>query len=317
MSKKAAKSQAAMEYLITHAWSLLIIGLVFAMIVGIGIFSDYFVPRSLPGSCSVLRPLGPGTTTAIALEGICDAAIPEFVGLFPGSTNYFDINSNIPVNGNSFTIMGWININSSSTGFKRANILSIKGEALCGLGMAVWLQNSGTGPSGTGVSNTVVMWVDEQNMHATLPYETRVFSTPILLNKWYYVAGVYNGIALAVYINGQVSNTALATSGSDPTNSIYTCTGVSSIGSSSVYNQNYWPGYLSNLQLYNTSLTANSIRQLYIEGIGGAPINLQNLVGWWPLNGDAMDYSGNGYSGGPWSIHFNQQWLSATSYQNP
>jgi hypothetical protein len=53
----------------------------------------------------------------------------------------------------------------------------------------------------------------------------------------------------------------------------------------------------ANLQLYNASLSANQIQALYQEGIGGAPIDLQHLVGWWPLNGDANDYSGNGNNG--------------------
>ena len=56
-------------------------------------------------------------------------------------------------------------------------------------------------------------------------------------------------------------------------------------------------GTMSNVQLYNGSLSANDILSLYQEGIGGAPINLENLVGWWPLNGNANDYSGNNNNG--------------------
>jgi hypothetical protein len=56
-------------------------------------------------------------------------------------------------------------------------------------------------------------------------------------------------------------------------------------------------GSISNVQLYNATLSSNTISSLYSEGIGGAPINLQNLVGWWPLNGNANDYSGNNYNG--------------------
>ncbi len=33
------------------------------------------------------------------------------------------------------------------------------------------------------------------------------------------------------------------------------------------------------------------------EGIGGAPIDLQNLVGWWPPDGNANGYSGNENNG--------------------
>jgi hypothetical protein len=38
------------------------------------------------------------------------------------------------------------------------------------------------------------------------------------------------------------------------------------------------------------------VQTLYSEGIGGAPLPkpiLNNLVAWWPLNGNLNDYSGN------------------------
>ena len=54
---------------------------------------------------------------------------------------------------------------------------------------------------------------------------------------------------------------------------------------------------MANVQAYNTSLSASEIQALYHEGIGGAPIKPQNIVGWWPLNGNAQDYSGNNNNG--------------------
>ena len=47
---------------------------------------------------------------------------------------------------------------------------------------------------------------------------------------------------------------------------------------------------------YHCTFSKNT-QALYLEGIGGAPIDLQYLVGWWPLNGNANDYSGNGNNG--------------------
>jgi len=37
---------------------------------------------------------------------------------------------------------------------------------------------------------------------------------------------------------------------------------------------------MANVQVYNASLSSAGIQALYKEGIGGVPINLQNLVGW-------------------------------------
>ena len=51
------------------------------------------------------------------------------------------------------------------------------------------------------------------------------------------------------------------------------------------------------MQLYNASLSSNQISLLYDEGIGGVPVQLRGLVGWWPLNGNPNDYSGNGNNG--------------------
>jgi hypothetical protein len=66
-------------------------------------------------------------------------------------------------------------------------------------------------------------------------------------------------------------------------------------------------GLISNVQIYNASLDASSISTLYQEGIGGAPVSLQYLVGWWPLNGDTKDYGGNN-NGAPTAITYVSQY---------
>ncbi|MGC8629306.1 MAG: hypothetical protein ACP5T4_03825, partial [Candidatus Micrarchaeia archaeon] len=72
----------------------------------------------------------------------------------------------------------------------------------------------------------------------------------------------------------------------------------------------YFNGFIANFQVYNTYLSANQIKSLYQEGIGGAPIDLQHLVAWWPLNGNANDYSGDGNNGVPNSVNFVSNWWS-------
>ena len=73
---------------------------------------------------------------------------------------------------------------------------------------------------------------------------------------------------------------------------------------------NQFFGNIANVQVYNISLSANEIQALYLEGIGGAPIDLQHLVGWWPLNGNANDYSGNGNNGQINNVNFVSNWYS-------
>ena len=59
----------------------------------------------------------------------------------------------------------------------------------------------------------------------------------------------------------------------------------------------YFNGTMANVQIYSNVLSANEIQALYLEGIGGAPVTPQYIVGWWPLNGDTKDYSGNNNNG--------------------
>ena len=56
-------------------------------------------------------------------------------------------------------------------------------------------------------------------------------------------------------------------------------------------------GSIANVQVYNTILSNTTIQKLYSEGIGGAPIPNAGLIGWWPLDGNANDYSGNNNNG--------------------
>ncbi len=64
-------------------------------------------------------------------------------------------------------------------------------------------------------------------------------------------------------------------------------------------------GMMADVQAYNASLSYSQVVALYYEGIGGAPVLTQNTVGWWPLNGNMNDYSGNNNDALPKSIVYN------------
>ncbi len=59
----------------------------------------------------------------------------------------------------------------------------------------------------------------------------------------------------------------------------------------------FFNGTIANIQMYNTTLSAQQIRYLYSEGLYGGPIANAGIVAWWPLDGNANDYSGNGNNG--------------------
>jgi hypothetical protein len=74
-------------------------------------------------------------------------------------------------------------------------------------------------------------------------------------------------------------------------------------GSGNTCSPQPFTGYESNVQLYNVPLSSAQLISLYDEGISGVPILAKGsgLVAWWPLNntvnGQAKDYSGNGFNG--------------------
>ena len=118
-------------------------------------------------------------------------------------------------------------------------------------------------------------------------------SQKINTGNWNNVVGVYDGSKVYIYWDGVLQNSATATGTllQGSTNAITIADPYAAA----------YQGSISNIQIYNTILTANQIQRLYQNGIGGAPVLTANVVGWWPLNGNANDYGGNGFSGTPTS----------------
>ncbi len=108
------------------------------------------------------------------------------------------------------------------------------------------------------------------------------------LGRWTFVAAIfYNGIYTSnsmIYVNGvQQSLTQCAGSANTPLISDSVTIGPLS-------------SYLANVQLYRSKLTSAQIQDLYSRGPYGTPI-VQNLTAWYPLQGNANDYSGYGNNG--------------------
>ena len=80
---------------------------------------------------------------------------------------------------------------------------------------------------------------------------------------------------------------------------------IGAYGSKATY---FFQGSIANVQIYNTTLDAGQMQLLYIRGIGAAPIAPQSIVGWWPLNGDTNDYSGNNNNGAPTNVVYTSSW---------
>jgi len=285
LRKASAKAQSAMEYLMTYGWAILIISVVLAALFQLGVFNPMtFAPKAPPGSCQVFRPNGPYTTSFINLEGICSGELPQYAAQFNGQSSY--ILASLKESTTNMTLCAWV----YWTSLPPAGIESVE-PVSC---------NSGNGAFEF-YPNQPIWWACGNVGGVTGP--------PMAIDKWYFICGTYNSSSKSeLYLNGVLVNSAANTAGSFSQIKIGDGYNVQSGGNLYQY---YFPGQVANVQLYNTSLSANEIQALYMEGIGGAPIDLQHLVAWWPLNGNANDYSGNGNNGQiNGNVNFISNWYS-------
>ena len=144
------------------------------------------------------------------------------------------------------------------------------------------------------------------NLYFESDVENAASALQVPANQWVFVGYTYSSgsSSIAFYLNGSSQAVAitgpLATTlpGSDPAD----------VGKDSAGITYYFNGQLANVQVYNTALSANDIAYLYQQGIGGTPAPNDGLVGWWPLNGTANDYSGSGNNGVATSVTYNSSW---------
>ena len=279
------KSQSAMEYLMTYGWSILIVAVILGALAYLGVFNPlYFAPKANPGSCQAFRPNGAGTSYDINLLGVCNGEIPEYVSSFNGLGSGFVIATEQAQPLSAMTVAFWIYpTNNGYWGNPNnpwQNVLS--GSGGCWNNYYFYLEAGGNPPQ------------ESWSITNTLGGEYRDFpSVPIFPDRWQQFIGTYDGKNLMVYLNGKSIGNPVAASGLVN----YDGLRISSSNAPPGWGCDEISGDISNVQIYNVSLGQNSIVALYQEGIGGAPIDLQNLVGWWPLNGNANDYSGNGNNG--------------------
>ena len=276
-------SQSAMEYLMTYGWAILIIAIVLVALFSLGVFNRAnFSPRAQPGSCEVIR-----TSVQTSLVGECNGEIPQYVAEGAGQIT---INKEFLQN-DSFTILAWVywppgtNFGAFDHGY-------------------AWSGPPST-DTGFGIFERSDSW------YLNFYGDDLACNSGLLAGRWYQFGASWNNKTRlqTIWVNGVGSCNRTSTG--------YEVTGepLYLLNASGTWDggANMGGGYVSNIQLYNTRLSANDIKTLYMEGIGAAPINIQNLEGWWPLNGNANDYSGNGNDGTATSVTYTSAWTSGYS----
>ncbi len=240
---------------------------------------------------------GPVTETANEL--------PEYVAEFPALNSYVDV---APINTGSsgVTMTAWVYLRGGPT-YPSYN---------CETGILSNFANNG----GEGVQINAytcqpgfgyIQSCCNSYYLAPFPPGTQSLSSPysghiLPIHEWLFVAVTYDrsaGVAVSYLNNGEVS--AAISSGLQFSSSSNLYIGAN--GWETTENLN---GSVADAQVYDTALSPNQVQTIYQEGIGGAPLNGAGIVGWWPLNGNANDYSGNGNNGNAYSVTWDNTWQS-------
>ena len=278
-----------MEYMISYGWMILIVAVAIALMFRLGLFNaTNFEARIATGACKVYRPGGPGSIAPIDLVGLCNSGIPKFVSEFGYTGHFLEVGySNLTVpkvrfepllssgGRNMITITGWVYPSIPGpveTAFAYGDF-SPSSPPFNG----IYLDYNESGVCNSGLFEAV--------------YTTTlcIYSSRIALNQWHFVALEYNGLDVIGY-DISASNVVSAAGPVSP---------FAVSANEQLLIGVPWNGLITNIQMYNTSLSRNQIIAVYRAGLGGPPSDLSYLVGWWPLNGDVKDYSGNGNNGYP------------------
>ncbi len=109
-------------------------------------------------------------------------------------------------------------------------------------------------------------------------------------NAWAMEVGEYNsktGVS-NFYVNTTLEGTANLGAGQNIMQGTPTYIGIDANTPLGVDNFN---GSITNVQLYSNFLNTSQINYLYVQGPTGTPLQSSGLLGWWPLNGNTVDFS--------------------------
>jgi hypothetical protein len=162
---------------------------------------------------------------------------------------------------------------------------------------------------GYGGSACSLFYVDTQSV----PWPS-ASQSGIPSGKWMYMVATYNGRTgnASIYLNDVLFASKTLNPGLD-------------IGQTSkpfyIGNDAWQPGVsdsfygsIANLQLYGSVLTAGQMSQLYSSGMASLPMQNQGLLAWYPLDGNANDYSKYGNDGVPGNVVYTLQSQDAPYY---
>ena len=195
---------------------------------------------------------------------------PNYVALFDGQSSYIQIPANAALQKSTLTINSWVNV--SGTGSSHFSWIvgryGAYGVGICGKSLQLCYYDYG----GTGEHDSIAS---------------------LMPSVWYMVTAVISAGKETIYVNGANVLSGPLTIASQ--SNTFQIGGVALPFPGNTPSQ-FFNGSASNIQLYSSALTQNQINSLYSVGFAGSPLST-SLLAWWPLNGNAYDFSGNRYNG--------------------
>jgi len=204
----------------------------------------------------------------------------EALSLAGGSNQYVQsTDTGLPSGSNARSMFAWVKTSNTA------------GQTIISYGTA----------ASTELSAMFINWNQANELSWDIDGYNCQISVDLTNNAWHFVGITYSGGAIA---SGTSPNVVIY---ADGTGTVATCTasvtpntvlsGSSYIGVYQTSGGGPFTGQISNAQIYSKVLAPSQVEELYQEGISGIPLSNSGLVGWWPLNGNANDYSGGNNNG--------------------
>jgi glucose/arabinose dehydrogenase len=145
--------------------------------------------------------------------------------------------------------------------------------------------------------------LQSQSVHLTVyNSEGKRFSSPDVPifnnNSYTHIVGSFNGSFVKIYKDGILFGETKFNGTYNNYNPVPIKIGAASDSTMEFY----WSGDLDDLQIYNTVLSIDEIRDLIKSLNSTTSITSKNLIGHWPFNGNLDDKSGNDYHGQEYTL---------------
>lgn len=223
---------------------------------------------------------------------------------FNGSNNYIRIDNNIITSPTQLTMSAWFKKQGEGSSYE---CVIHRGPDYSIGGTEFWL--------GVSANDFLTATIGARAGVGWAAGETTV---KVVLNRWYHLAATWDGTTVRVYIDGELNKSYALASYSNANSP--TRLGASNDGTAYQYN-----GLVDDVRIYSTALSASEVKELYqtratvdeggnlsVMGVnyGGNAVEIatngvlnakdfsevgitDGLVAWYPLDGNARDYTMN------------------------